>query len=106
MSRKSRKKRKKSEESKEQKIYKAAMYVRLSHKRSHKGEEESLETQKTIIREYLKNYPEIVLIKEFEDYGWSGGNFHRPGFYSMIEEIRNGKIDCIVVKDLSRFGRN
>ena len=47
MSRKSRKKRKKSEESKEQKIYKAAMYVRLSHK----GEEESLETQKTIIRE-------------------------------------------------------
>ncbi|MCI9140708.1 hypothetical protein D7X25_33635 [bacterium 1XD42-8] len=102
MSRKSRKKRKKSEESKEQKIYKAAMYVRLSHK----GEEESLETQKTIIREYLKNYPEIVLIKEFEDYGWSGGNFHRPGFYSMIEEIRNGKIDCIVVKDLSRFGRN
>ncbi len=102
MSRKSRKQREKSEESREMKKYKAAIYVRLSHE----GEEESLETQKTIIREYLKNYPEILLMQEFEDYGWSGGNFHRPGFYSMIEEIRKGRINCIVVKDLSRFGRN
>jgi DNA invertase Pin-like site-specific DNA recombinase len=59
-----------------------------------------------MIREYVADHPEIEIVSEKVDDGYSGVNFERPGFQEMMEEIRDRKVDCVIVKDLSRFGRN
>ena len=92
------------------KIYKAAMYVRLSKEdadvaNSLKAESESIQNQKRLIRDFVKDKPDIEITKEYEDDGYSGSDFNRPGFQAMIDDIRKGIIDCVIVKDLSRFGR-
>ena len=58
-----------------------------------------------LIKEYLKKHPEITVVKEYCDDGFTGANFERPDFNRMMEAVRAGLVDCIVVKDLSRFGR-
>ena len=88
------------------KIYNAAIYVRLSKDDGDKVESDSIANQKDLIRDYLKNKPDIHIYCERIDDGYSGVNFERPAFLQMLEEIKAGKINCIVVKDLSRFGRN
>lgn len=80
-----------------------AAYVRLS---SEKEDDESIETQIMMIRQFISRNPELKLADIYEDNGYSGTNFNRPGFLRMMDDVRNGKIRCIVVKDLSRFGRN
>lgn len=55
--------------------------------------------------DYLKKHPEITVVKEYCDDGFTGANFERPDFNKMMDAVRAGEIDCIVVKDLSRFGR-
>lgn len=86
--------------------YKACIYTRLSKDDGDKPESDSISNQKALIRDFLKNHPEIQAVSEKSDDGYSGVNFERPGFQEMMDEIRSGKVDCVIVKDLSRFGRN
>ncbi|MFI3214340.1 MAG: recombinase family protein [Eubacteriales bacterium] len=88
------------------KIWSCASYTRLSREDKDGGESNSIKNQKELIREYIKSTPEICLSLEIEDDGFSGVDFLRPGFQQLLEEIKNGKINCVIVKDLSRLGRN
>jgi DNA invertase Pin-like site-specific DNA recombinase len=88
------------------KIYNAALYVRISKDDGDKAESDSIINQKELIKDYLRSIPEIQLCSERVDDGFSGVDFLRPDFEAMMEDIRAGKINCVVVKDLSRFGRN
>ena len=91
--------------------YNAAIYLRLSMEdgdfsgSGEKKESNSIANQRKLIVEYLKHHPEIVSYQEFCDDGYTGTNFDRPDFRKMIALVRQNKINCIVVKDLSRFGR-
>lgn len=92
------------------KIYHAAIYVRLSKEDGDvsdavKAESNSISNQKSLIRDFLRGKEDIVVVSERVDDGYSGSNFERPSFQLMIEDIKKGVVDCIVVKDLSRFGR-
>ncbi len=90
----------------ENRIYRAAVYVRLSKEDGDKEESDSIVNQKDLIRAYLSDKPDISICMECVDDGFSGADFGRPGFQEMVREIEAGNIDCVVVKDLSRFGRN
>ena len=94
--------------SEEDNLFKVGMYLRLSQEdRITKGtESNSIENQRKIIKNYIDNSDDLVFINEYSDDGYSGTSFNRPGFQKMIEDIKNKKIDTIIVKDLSRFGRN
>lgn len=91
--------------------YKAAIYLRLSKDdgdfsvSGEKLESDSISNQRLLIKNFLKKHPEIVSTKEFCDDGYTGTNFDRPHFQEMMTAISSGELDCIVVKDLSRFGR-
>lgn len=91
--------------------YKAAIYLRLSREdgdfscSSEKLESNSISNQRLVIMDYLRKCPEITFVREYCDDGYTGANFDRPDFQKMIEAVQKGEIDCIVVKDLSRFGR-
>lgn len=92
------------------KIYHAAIYVRLSKEdgdvaNAAKAESNSISNQKNLIRDFLKDKEDIVVVSERVDDGYSGSNFERPAFKLMMEDIKKGIVDCVVVKDLSRFGR-
>ncbi len=88
------------------KVYNASTYSRLSDDDGDKPESNSITNQKEFIREFLKSMPEIRICSERVDDGFSGVDFFRPDFQRMMMDIRAGKIDCVVVKDLSRLGRN
>lgn len=81
-------------------------YVRLSHEDGDKEESNSVTGQKELIRDYFSCHPELLECGMKVDDGFTGSNFERPGFQEMMVEVKAGKINCIVVKDLSRFGRN
>ena len=86
---------------------KVAAYLRLSKEEfSNEKESNSITNQKLIIDNYLKEHKEYVLVDYYIDDGYSGTNFSRPEFQRMLEDIINKKIDVIIIKDLSRFGRN
>ena len=87
-------------------IYHAAVYARLSKEDGDKEESDSIVNQKELIRAFLEDKPDIEVCGEWADDGYSGADFERPNFQGMIREIEAGRIDCVVVKDLSRFGRN
>lgn len=92
-------------------MWKGVRYLRLSKKDGDNDEEGKLESdsisnQRYIIQDYLSENPDIEIVEEYIDDGYSGLNFNRPGFTKMIEDIRTGKVNCVIVKDLSRFGRN
>lgn len=86
--------------------YTAAIYLRLSREDGDKTESDSIHNQRELIKEYITHHPEITKTKEYVDDGFSGTNFERPGFIRMMSEVENHRIDCIIVKDLSRLGRN
>jgi len=87
--------------------YKIAAYLRLSKEEfSNEKESNSITNQKLIIDNYLKNNKEYKLVDYYIDDGYSGTNFNRPEFQRMLEDIKNKKIDVIIIKDLSRLGRN
>ena len=84
------------------------IYIRLSEAdegKSYESESESVINQKELLRSYVKNN-NFNLCGEYVDDGYSGTNFDRPGFQKMLEDIKQKKINCVVVKDLSRFGRD
>lgn len=86
------------------KIYNSAVYARLSVAAD--TNEESIENQIAIIKDFINKNADLKLAEIYADYGKTGTNFERPEFERMMEDVRNKKIDCIIVKDLSRFGRN
>lgn len=88
------------------KHYKAGLYLRLSDEDERSIEDNSIGNQRKICLEYLKNLPEVEVVTSYIDNGASGTNFSRPGFKRMLQDLAKGKINCVVVKDLSRLGRS
>ncbi len=88
------------------KSYYAGLYYRLSQEDGDKAESDSIQNQRELIKDFLRKHPEISNYREFADDGYSGTNFDRPAFKKMMEEVEQGRVDCIIVKDLSRLGRN
>ncbi len=87
-------------------LWRAALYIRLSKEDGDKGESNSVTSQREILKEYLKLHPDIELHDIYIDDGWSGTNFERPAFARMMKDVYQGLVNCVIVKDLSRFGRN
>ena len=89
------------------KRFNVAAYLRLSKEEfSNEKESNSITNQKLIVDNYLKEHKEYKLVDYYIDDGYSGTNFNRPEFQRMLEDIKNKKIDVIIIKDLSRLGRN
>nr|WP_316624077.1 recombinase family protein [uncultured Ruminococcus sp.] len=86
--------------------YKAALYIRLSREDGDKPESDSVVNQKRILDNFIAAQPDIGLVDYYVDDGYSGANFDRPSFLHMMADIYARKVDCVIVKDSSRFGRN
>ena len=84
--------------------YSTALYMRLSRDDENFGDSISIETQRKVLRQYVSEN-NLIVYDEYVDDGWSGTNFERPAFQRMMEDIDSGKVNCVVTKDLSRFGR-
>lgn len=87
-------------------VYNADIYLRLSREDGDKAESDSITNQRELILEFLKSREDIRIHAVRVDDGYSGVNFERPAFQQMLEDIKTGKVNCVVTKDLSRFGRN
>ena len=85
--------------------YKAISYTRLSYTNEKDNESNSISNQKMLIREFVKKHSDIEIVSEKVD-GYTGVLFERPAFQEMLQDIETGKIQCFIVKDLSRLGRN
>lgn len=105
MARKSRKNIAVVEEAPAIKVWRAALYIRLSVEFNGKRGD-SLETQRQIMEAYVTLCPDIEVVEIYTDNGISGQTFERAAFQRLLDDIEAGKIDCVVVKDLSRLGRN
>ena len=93
------------------KTYLCGGYLRLSKEDgdvagSETLQSNSIENQKEYIEDYLQSKPEIRVVDFYIDDGYSGVNFDRPDFQRMLQDIKDKKINCVIVKDLSRLGRN
>lgn len=86
--------------------WKAASYLRISREDGDKEESDSIASQKDITREYAEQSGDMVFVDEYVDDGWSGTSFSRPDFQRMMADIKRGAVNCVIVKDLSRLGRN
>ena len=88
-------------------IFSTAIYVRLSIENSGKDDAgDSIENQTGICREYVESKPYLNLYGIYSDNGEKGWKFDRPEFTRLMDDVKAGKVNCIVVKDLSRFGRD
>ncbi|MDY6232945.1 recombinase family protein [Peptostreptococcus porci] len=87
------------------KKYMAALYCRLSRDDGNTGESMSIWSQKAMLKQYAEQN-NIAIYDYYIDDGYSGTNFERPSFKKMITDIENGRINCVITKDLSRLGRN
>ncbi len=92
-------------------VYNVAMYLRLSRddgdaEGGKKVESNSIGSQREIIRTYIREQENMELYDVYVDDGYSGSNFERPEFKRMISDVEEGKVNCVIVKDLSRFGRD
>ena len=84
-----------------------AVYLRLSAENSGKDDDGmSMENQKKICMDFLQKHDELELYDVYEDNGRSGTDMDRPALNRMLEDIQNGRVKCVIVKDLSRFSRN
>ena len=91
---------------KPKRVYQAGGYVRLSVEDSGKPGADTIINQRELIQSYIDSQPDMQVYDLYCDNGRTGTNFDRPEFERLMEDVRAGKVDCIVVKDLSRFGRN
>lgn len=94
-----------------EKTFYAAMYLRLSRDDEEKqtkvkAESGSIASQRELIRSFISEQPDMELYDSYVDDGWSGVNFDRPEFKRMMGDVEAGRVNCVVVKDLSRFGRD
>ena len=80
-------------------------YLRISREDSAEGESNSLQNQRKLIAHYAAEHPEFLLCREWSDDGVSGSHFQREGVQGLFQAVEQGEIDCVLVKDLSRFGR-
>lgn len=87
-------------------VWQAALYTRLSREDGDKLESNSIANQRAILEEVIARDPTLSLAQVYVDDGCTGTHFHRPGFQQMLRDIEAGQIDCVMVKDLSRFGRD
>ena len=83
--------------------YKVAGYIRLSKEDKIKDESNSVTNQKAIMKSYIKNNKDLELVNFYIDDGYSGTTFDRPAYKKMFKDIVEGKVNTIIVKDLSRF---
>ena len=83
-----------------------AAYLRLSSDDGDKAESNSIGNQRSIVKQYINSNKLCSSIKYYIDDGYSGTTFDRPDFKKMVDDIKNNKVNCIIVKDLSRLGRN
>ena len=95
----------------EKKIYNTALYLRLSRDDTdidgrNKTESNSISSQRDLLRAYVQSHEDLQIFDIYIDDGYSGADFNRPEFERMMEDIRAGKVNCVIVKDLSRFGRD
>ena len=86
--------------------YRCAVYLRLSRSDGDQQESNSIKNQRALLNDYLGKHPELYKVDEYVDDGYSGTNFERPDFKRMMQDIEKRNVNCIIVKDLSRFGRN
>ena len=84
--------------------YSTALYMRLSRDDENFGDSVSIETQRIVLHKFAQENG-LIVYDEYVDDGWSGTNFERPAFQRMMDDIEAGKVNCVVTKDLSRFGR-
>lgn len=97
-------------------LYNAGIYLRLSRDDAASGggrragenklESNSISSQRELCKSFIRNRQDMVIYDIYVDDGYSGANFDRPEFKRMMEDVRAGRVNCIVVKDLSRFGRD
>lgn len=87
-------------------MYKTARYARLSREDGDKPESDSILNQLHVIEDFSRLHPELAIFNDYTDDGFTGTNFQRPGFQRMLHDIQAGEINCVIVKDLSRFGRD
>ena len=85
---------------------KTDLYMRLSVEDNDKLESDSIKNQRELLRAYAESHPELEVVDEYVDDGYTGTNFDRPAFSRIMQDCEAGRINCIVVKDLSRLGRN
>lgn len=90
---------------KQETIYKTAIYARLSTE-DNSADGGSVANQIYIVEQYIKMMPDLELMAKFSDNGQTGTHFERPAFGELMDAVKKGEINCIAVKDLSRFGRN
>lgn len=69
-------------------------------------ESDSISSQRTILTHFCRRHSELSVVDEYVDDGFTGTNFHRPAFQQMLQDIDSGRVNCVIVKDLSRFGRD
>ncbi|MEF9840411.1 MAG: recombinase family protein [Lachnospiraceae bacterium] len=89
-----------------EKIFRSGVYVRLSSIEMNSVTNCKLDNQEEVIKNYVKDHPDIQIVKVYRDNGFTGTNFERDSFLEMLGDIKAGLIDCVIVKDLSRLGRN
>lgn len=87
-------------------LFKVGLYARLSVEDLRKKESDSIGTQISMLRQYVGEQKNMIEVGVYQDIDKTGTNFNREGFNRLLDDIRVGKVNCIVVKDLSRFGRN
>ena len=87
-------------------IWRAALYTRLSREDGDKPESDSIANQRTLLESFAAQQPNLEVTGQYSDDGYTGTNFQRPDFERMIADIEAGKVNCVIVKDLSRFGRD
>ena len=87
-------------------LFNVAIYIRLSREDGDKEESDSVGNQRKLLAEYIAKKEDFILYDVYVDDGYSGTNFNRPSFQRMIADIEEGEVNCVVVKDLSRFGRD
>lgn len=90
----------------EGRIWNAGIYGRLSAEDGDDAEQNSIGNQKKIGSRFLADKTDIVLVDTYSDNGYTGMNFERPGFKRMFKDIQSGRINCVIVKDVSRLGRH
>ena len=90
----------------EMKYLRTYIYVRLSEKDGGHGRRDSIYIQKQICEDYAKKHPEMLVVKVYADNGVTGTTFQRDAFEELMEDVANKKVDCIIVKDFARFGRD
>ena len=95
---------------KQTKMWSVALYIRLSQEDSDNGEEKSesnsITSQKALLNEFIEEHDDLIVYDTYVDDGYTGTDSNRPGFQRLLEDMRNGNINCVIVKDLSRLGRN